>query len=172
MIPEYSEDFRRDVADEAHFRTSDGFENLARRRGVRVERVFAWHNEFFRPPPRPFSVMHVWIGTFTGSHDDFWEYVGDDTGTPSQLLADAGLDAELDYDLLCAELTDHPRAVADVLAETVCTPDAVTRAVSRAGELGISSANALVCSGDPELTIPADRDYRGLAYLGALDNTR
>lgn len=164
---EYSLEFRRDVADEAFFRTTDGYENLAKRRGIPNELVWQWVEEFHPKGPQPNDVIHCWAGTFPGDTFAFYDYLGNDDGEDSAMLADMGESGEFDYDLFYAEFFDEPLPVADVLADaTFSTASAESAALAQAVALGITRVNAVICYGDPSLVVPEGIVFRGLHYLG------
>lgn len=183
MSDAYPSEFRRAVADEAYFRTSDGFENLALRKGVHVELLRKWVDEFHPPGPRPFDVMHCWIGNFAGDQTDFWAYVGDDDGAGSPMCAqfmepveiEPGefLPTEFDYDLLYAELFPARQPVEEILQNsTFSTDEAEIAAISAARSLGVSEANALVCYGDPSIRVPEGAQFGDLIYLGGFPDSK
>lgn len=164
---EYSLEFRRDVADEAYFRTTDGYENLAKRRGIPNELVWQWVEEFHPKGPQPNDVIHCWAGTFPGDTYAFYDYLGNDDGEDSAMLADMGETGEFDYDLFYAEFFDEPIAIAAALADaTFSTHSAEEAALAQAVELGIEHVNAVICYGDPSLVVPDGIVFRGLHYLG------
>lgn len=164
---EYSLEFRRDVADEAYFRTTDGYENLAKRRGIPNALVWQWVEEFHPKGPQPNDVIHCWTGNFLGDKFAFYDYLGNDDGQGSAMLADMSEVGEFDYDLFYADFFDEPLPVADVLADaTFSTDTAESAALAQALALGITTVNAVICYGDPLLVVPEGIVFRGLHYLG------
>lgn len=164
---EYTYEFRREIADEAYFRTTDGYENLAKRRGIPNELVWQWVEEFHPKGPQPNDVIHCWAGSFEGTEEAFFAYLGHDEGVDSAMLADMGETGEFDYDLLFAEFFTEPQPIADVLADaTFSTVSAESAALAQAKALGMSRVNAVICYGDPMMKVPLGMSFRGLHYLG------
>jgi hypothetical protein len=176
------------LVDEALHRTPrGGFPELEKREGLKPGTLFGWVDTYGPPqPPRPFSALHVWIGTTAQDTDafgsyfdhapDYWELdlevieesPVDRTGCG--LCIDLGWKFLYDEDLLHVMWLPAPVPVSELLDETTLSD--VGPAVAACLERGIATANAAFTYADPVDQVPTDpeRRFNGLPYVGLFDS--
>jgi len=171
--------FRRAVAEEAYTRTpAGGYPEVAKRHGLKPADVFAWVEEFYPSGPDPYDVVHIWMGSFGGSQDEFWAYFDEDEHDETDevtcgFCADLGARYHVDPDLFYGELFEGDRPVEDLMADAFTRVEGdVDAALAAVRALGIERGNAIVSYGDPRLQVPTRPAFNGLRYIGVFDNRR
>lgn len=183
---QHSDDFKRQLVDEALNRTpSGGFPELEKRHGLKPGTLFGWVDTYGPPsPPAPFSALHFWVGTTALSDEDFgpyfdagkdyWSHEVEDIEASSVDLTGCGFCIDMgmrflyDEDLLLVIRLEAPVAVRELVEMSTLESDESVQAVVAACEArGIHTANALFAYADPTEPIAnATRLYNGVPYIG------
>ncbi|SEK17018.1 MULTISPECIES: immunity 22 family protein [unclassified Variovorax] len=182
----HSDDFKRQLVDEALNRTpTGGFPELEKRHGLKSGTLFDWVETYGPPsPPAPFSALHFWIGTTTMSEadfgayfdaaDDYWSHEVEDIEdsdvdlTGCGFCVDMGMRFLYDEDLLLVIRLDAPVAVRELVEmSTLESEESVQAIVAACAGQRIHTANAMFAYADPTEPVEnATRLYNGVPYIG------
>jgi len=183
---QHSDDFKRQLVDEALNRTPrGGFPELEARHGLKPGTLFGWVETYGPPsPPEPFSALHFWIGTTTMSDEDFgayfdagpdyWSHEVEDIEASNVDLTGCGFCVDLgmrflyDEDLLLVIRLEAPVAVDELLAMSTLESDKSAQAIVAACEARrIHTANVMFAYADPtQCVADAAKLYNGVPYIG------